>query len=169
MRLAALFILAAVVALSLQSGALQWLPLGPLIPDLVLILVVDLGLKHHGAEAAILAFAMGLGTDALSGSRVGLNAFMATLVFLLCYEFSRHLWVASHSVAAFVVFCAVVIKDLGILAITGSFNELNSSDPAMIRMILMQAGLTALLALLVFPALDSGKQLLRLPRHAERE
>ncbi len=169
MRLAALFILAAIFALALQSGPLHWLPLGPLIPDLILILVVDLGLKHHGAEAAILAFAMGLATDAMSGSRVGLNAFMATLVFILCYEFSRHLWVASHSFASVVVFFAVIIKDAGILAITGSFNELSGADPVMIRMILMQAALTALIALVVFPVLDSGKRMLRLPRHVERE
>lgn len=169
MRLAALFILAAVVALALQSSALHWLMLGALVPDLILILVVDLGLKHHGAGAALLAFAMGLATDALSGSRVGLNAFMVTLVFLLCYELSRHLWVASSSVASIAVFFAVVIKDLGILTVTGSFNGLGGADPIMIRMILMQAVLTALLALLVFPVLDSGKRLLRLPRHAERE
>jgi rod shape-determining protein MreD len=168
-RLAALFIAAAIAALALQSGPLHWLPLGPLIPDLILILVVDLGLKHHGAEAAILAFAMGLATDAFSGSRVGLNAFMATLVFILCYEFSRHLWVASHSIAAVIVFFAVIIKDVGILAITGSFNELSGADPVMLRMILMQAALTAVIALVVFPVLDSGKRMLRLPRHVERE
>ena len=169
MRLAALFIVAAVVALALQSSVLHWLMLGALVPDLILILVVDLGLKHHGVGAALLAFAMGLATDALSGSRVGLNAFMVTLIFLLCYEFSRHLWVASYSVTSIVVFFAVVIKDVGILAVTGSFNGVGGADPTMMRMILAQAVLTALLALLVFPALDRGKRLLRLPRHAERE
>ncbi len=169
MRLAALFILAAVVALALQSSALHWLMLGALVPDLILILVVDLGLKHHGVGSALLAFAMGLATDALSGSRVGLNAFMLTLVFLLCYELSRHLWVASYSLASIIVFFAVVIKDVGILAVTGSFNGPGGADPTMMRMILTQAVLTALLALLVFPVLDSGKRLLRLPRHAERE
>ena len=161
--------LAAIAALALQSGALHWLMLGALVPDLVLILAVDLGLKHHGAGAALLAFAMGLATDALSGSRVGLNAFMITLVFLLCYELSRHLWVASYSVASIAVFFAVVIKDVGILAVTGSFNGVGGADPTMIRMILTQAVLTALLALLVFPVLDRGKRLLRLPRRAERE
>ena len=169
MRLAALFILAAVVALALQSGALHWLTLGALVPDLILILAVDLGLKHHGAGAALLAFAMGLATDALSGSRVGLNAFMVTLIFLLCYELSRHLWVASYSVAAVAVFFAAVIKDVGILAVTGSFTGLGGADPTMIRTILTQAVLTALLARLVFPVLDRGKRLLRLPRRAERE
>jgi len=168
-RLAALFILAAVVALTLQSGALHWLMLGALVPDLILILAVDLGLKHHGAGAALLAFAMGLATDALSGSRVGLNAFMVTLVFLLCYELSRHLWVSSYSVAAIAVFFAVVIKDAGILAVTGSFNGMGGADPTLIRMVAVQAVLTALIALMVFPALDSGKRLLRLPRRVERE
>ncbi|HTY54451.1 MAG TPA: rod shape-determining protein MreD [Candidatus Binataceae bacterium] len=169
MRLAALFIIAAVVALTLQSGALHWLTFGALVPDLILILAVDLGLKHPSAGAAILAFAMGLATDALSGSRVGLNAFMITLVFLLCYELSRHLWVSGYSVASLAVFFGVVIKDVGILAVTGSFDRLEGADPELIRIILTHAVLTALLALLIFPVLDSGKRMLRLPRRAERE
>jgi len=168
-RLAALFTLAAILALALQSGGLHWLPLGPLVPDLILILVVDLGLKHHSAGAALLAFAMGLATDSLSGSRVGLNAFMVTLVFLLCYELSRHLWVASYGVASITVFFAVLIKDFGILAVTGSFQGLGSADPDMIRMVLTQAVMTAVAALLVLPLLDSGKRMLRLPHQAERE
>jgi rod shape-determining protein MreD len=168
-RVAALFIPAALLALTLQSGALHWLLLGSLVPDLIVILAVELGLKHSSAGAAMLAFAMGLATDALSGSRVGLNAFMVTLVFLLCYELSRHLWVASYSLASIVVFCAVVIKDVGILAVTGSFDGLASADPTLIRMVATHAVLTALLALFIFPALDSGRRLLRLPRRVERE
>jgi len=68
-----------------------------------------------------------------------------------------------------VVFFAVLIKDFGVMAVTGSFRGLGSADPDMIRMILTQAVLTTLLALMVFPVLDSAKRLLRLPRRAERE
>jgi len=142
---------------------------GALVPDLIVILAVELGLKHASAGAAILVFAMGLATDALSGSRVGLNAFMVTLVFLLCYELSRHLWVASYSLSSVIVFFAVIIKDVGILAVTGDFDGLANADPTLIRIVATHAVLTALLALFIFPALDSGKKLLRLPRRVERE
>lgn len=169
MRLAALFTLAATIALGLQSGGLHWLPLGVLIPDLILILAVDLGLKHHSAGAALIAFAMGLALDSLSGSRAGLNAFTITLVFVLCYELSRHLWITNAMMAAGTVFVAVLIKDFGVLALTGSFGGSQRADLTMLEMVLMQALLTALLSLLVFPLLDSCKHLLRLPAHSERE
>jgi rod shape-determining protein MreD len=168
-RLAALFTLAATIALGLQSGGLHWLPLGVLIPDLILILAVDLGLKHHSAGAALIAFAMGLATDALSGSRVGLNAFTITLVFLLSYELSRHLWIANEMMASVTVFVAVLIKDCGVLALTGSFGGVQRADLTMLRMVLTQALLTALLSLLIFPLLDRCKRLLRLPARSERE
>jgi len=168
-RLAALFTLAATVALGLQSGALHWLPTGVLIPDLILILAVDLGLKHHSAAAALTAFAMGLATDALSGSRVGLNAFTITLVFVLSYELSRHLWVTNEIVASVVVFVAVMIKDFGVLTLTGSFEGLRRPAATMLQMVLTQALLTALLSLLVFPLLDGCKRLLRLPARSDRE
>ncbi len=169
MRLAALFTLAAIIALGLQSGGLHWLPLGVLIPDLILILAVDLGLKHHSAGAALIAFAMGLALDSLSGPRVGLNAFTITLVFLLSYELSRHLWIANAMMAAVAVFVAVLIKDFGVLALTGSFGGSHRADLTMLEMVLAQALFTALLSVLIFPLLDGCKRLLGLPARGERE
>jgi rod shape-determining protein MreD len=164
-----LFVAAAVIALALQTGALHWFPLGQLVPDLILILSVNLGIKHHTALAAILAFAMGYATDVFSGSQLGLNAFMITLVFLLSYEASRHLQVTTDLAASVAVFFAVLIKCFGVLSLTGSFGGFFHANGGMMRMAVLQALLTALLAPFVFASLSGGKKLLRLPERQRED
>jgi rod shape-determining protein MreD len=167
-RLLALFSIAALIALAFQTAILRWLPVGTLIPDLVLILAVDLGLRHHGALAAVMAFAMGYATDAFSGSQLGLNAFMVTLIFFLVYEVSRHLMVTNTAVGAIAVFFAVLLKSFGCYAISAGFGGLEQMG-GMVWPVLLQALITALLAPPVFSLLAGGKRLCGLPLRKARE
>jgi hypothetical protein len=57
--LVALFAVLTLIALAIQTTASRWLPLSALVPDLVLVLAVDLGLRHRRALPPIMAFAMG--------------------------------------------------------------------------------------------------------------
>jgi rod shape-determining protein MreD len=158
-----LFAVATIVALWLQTEVRLWLPAGALFPDLVLILAVDLGLKQHNALSAALAFAMGYATDATSGSHLGLNAFMMTLIFLLSYELSRHVWVTGRVIGPLTVALADLLKTVGVMAITGGVaTVVNIKGPAL-RLIVIQALLTAAVAPLIFGLLDAGKRALRLP------
>ena len=52
-----LFAIAGYLALLIQTAAPLWFPFHALIPNLIIILTVDLGLRHHGALPALLAFA----------------------------------------------------------------------------------------------------------------
>ena len=78
MRLILLFAVFAVLGLALQTAVTHLVSFRALMPNLIIILAVDLGLRHHGVLAAIIAFAMGYATDSFSGSQPGLNAFMMT-------------------------------------------------------------------------------------------
>jgi rod shape-determining protein MreD len=167
-RLVLLFAFATLAALALQTMLPYWLPLGPYVPDLVLILAVDLGMRHHSAVAALMAFVMGYAIDAVSGTQVGLNAFMITLVFLLAYEMSSQLLVTNVVVGMLAVFVGVIIKDLGSIAISSGFSGLASS-PALTRYLLGQAAVSALLAPAVFAAMARGKKLLGLLASGRRE
>ena len=137
-----------------------------LIPNLIVILAVDLGLRHHGVLPAIIAFGMGYATDALAGSHPGLNAFMVTLVFLVSYEFSSRLLVTNAFVGATIVFFGVIVTDLGTIAIGSS--ALSESGP-MVPHILLRAMISALVAPLVFSVLAGSKRLVGLPARAARE
>ena len=64
MRLFGVFAIATLVALALQTTIPRLLPFDILVPDLTLVLAVDLGLRYHGMAAALTAFAIGYATDA---------------------------------------------------------------------------------------------------------
>src|SRR5579863_6258246 len=134
-----LFAVATVVALWLETEVRLWLPTGVLFPNLVLILAVDLGLKQHNGLAPALAFAMGYATDAFAGTHLGLNAFMLTLIFLLSYELSRHVWVTGRVIGPLTVALADVLNTLGIMAITGGVATVTGLRAPAARIVLIQA------------------------------
>jgi rod shape-determining protein MreD len=168
LRLVLLFAAATLAALALQTMLPYWLPLGPFVPDLVLILAVDLGMRHHSAIAALMAFLMGYAIDAFSGTQIGLNAFMVTLVFLLAYELSSTLLVTNVLVGMLAVFVGVLIKVLGSMVISSGFSGL-AGNPALMRTLMGQAAVSALLAPLVFALMARGKKVIGLLTTGRRE
>jgi rod shape-determining protein MreD len=160
---------AAFVALAIQTSLMHLLGLVTLVPDLMLVLAVNLGLRHHNLVSAILAFALGYATDAFSGSRIGLNTFLVMIVFLLSYETSRHLWVNNDAVGSIAVFLAVVFKDLGTLLLTGAMGDLRSHAARILAQVFAQALLTACLTPVVFTLLRRGGRILGLPAMSQRE
>ena len=144
-----LFFLAGFVALVIQTTVPRLLPVGILVPDLILILTVDLGLRHQGAVAALIVFAMGYAIDAFSGVALGLNALLLTIIFLLVYWVSRSLIASSTALGVVAVFGGVIFNDYGNYLLSSG---LISADrlSRLLPEVLMQAGLTALLAPPVF-------------------
>jgi rod shape-determining protein MreD len=168
-RLIILFTFAGAFALWLQVGILHWLPLGGFVPDLAVILVVDLGLRQHDALAPFLAFAMGYAVDALSGSQLGLNAFTLTLVYLLVYEISRHTWMTGGMVGPLMAGGGTLIHSFGVLALGGGLASVLPLKTGLLHEILLQAIISALLAPAVFGLLRNCRRLLRLPMHTAQE
>lgn len=153
MRLIALFAALTFIALAIQTTAARWLPLSALVPDFVLILAVDLGLRHRRALALLLAFAMGYAMDAFSGSQIGINTAVLTLVFLIAYEVGTHTTATGAQAGAVLVFVAVLIQNLGGFLISSQFgapDQLSLLMPSA----LLQAALTALLAPPVFALVE---------------
>ncbi len=169
MRIAVLFSLAAFTALAVQTSVMHLIGVIALVPDLLLVLAVNLGLRHHNLVAAILAFALGYATDAFSGTRIGLNALLVTIVFFVCYETSRHLWVNNDVVGSVAVFLAVVFRDFGTLLLTGAGQDLQVHAGRIFAQIFAQALLTACLTPMVFALLRKGGKLLGLPATSQRE
>jgi rod shape-determining protein MreD len=148
-RLFLLFTLATFIALVLQTTIPRLLPLGILVPDLVLVLTVDLGMRHPRALTALMAFAMGYAVDAFSGVELGLNALLLTMVFAFAYWLSRMVVSTSTVIGAIAVFAGVVFSDVGNYLISSGFapgDRLHALIPA----VLIQAAVTALLTPSVF-------------------
>jgi rod shape-determining protein MreD len=148
-RLFALFAVLTLVALAIQTTVSRWLPLSALVPDLVLVLAVDLGLRHRRALAPIIAFAMGYAMDAFSGSQLGVNTFAVTLIYLVAYEVGVHSSATGAEAGAVLAFVAVLIQNLGGFLIGTQFrapDQLGALMPAA----LLQATMTAVCAPPVF-------------------
>jgi len=111
--LVALFTVLTLIALAIQTTVTRWLPLSALMPDLVLVLAVDLGLRHRRALEPIMAFAMGYAMDSVSGSQLGVNTFAVTLTYLVAYEVGVHTSATGPEVGAVLAFIAVLIQSLG--------------------------------------------------------
>ena len=94
------FSIATVIALALQTTITRFLPFAVLMPNLVLVLAVNLGLRYYGAAAALMAFGIGYATDAFSGGLLGLNALLFSLVFILTYGMSRSLLSSTTAIGA---------------------------------------------------------------------
>jgi rod shape-determining protein MreD len=168
LRLILLFGMFAVLGLAFETALPHLISVRSIVPNLIVILAVDLGLRHHGALPAALAFGMGYATDALAGSHPGLNAFIVTLVFLVSYEVSSRLLVTNAFVGATIVFFGVIVTDLGASAIGTGFSALGESGP-IVPFMLLQAIISAMVAPIVFSVLAGGKRLVGLPGRAARE
>jgi rod shape-determining protein MreD len=168
LRLAALFAVLTFISLAIETAVPYWLPTRALIPNLIVILAVDLGLRHHGAVPALVAFAMGYATDALSGTIMGLNAFLITIVFILSYELSVRLLVTNALVGAVAVFVGVMIAMLGALAISSGGAALSDAS-RMLPAFAIQAAVSAAFAPPIFAGLAAIKRAIGLPAGSARE
>lgn len=168
MRLLLLFSLATFVALVLQTTLPRVLPLGILVPDFVLILAVDLGMRHPRALTALMAFAMGYTVDAFSGVEPGLNAMLLTMVFIFAYWLSRVLISTSTAVGVMAVFVGVIFTDISNYLISSGFapaDWLRAVMPA----VLIQAALSALLTPAVFRITGWAVRMVGLARTARAD
>ncbi|MGZ3618987.1 MAG: rod shape-determining protein MreD [Candidatus Binataceae bacterium] len=161
MRLVALFAVLTLVALAIQTTASRWLPLSALVPDLVLVLAVDLGLRHRRALAPIIAFAMGYAMDAFSGSQLGVNTFAVTLTYLVAYEVGVHSSAGGPEAGAVLVFVAVLIQSLGGFLISTQFRA-GDQLGALVPAALLQATVTAVIAPPIFGLIAGLRRMLGL-------
>jgi rod shape-determining protein MreD len=166
LRLVLLFAAFAILGLAFESAVPHLVSFRPLIPNLIIILAVDLGLRHHGVLPAVIAFGMGYATDALAGSHPGLNAFMITMVFLVSYEISTRLMVTNAFVGATVVFFSVIATALLTIAMADGFNSISGS---MMPGLTLGAFISALIAPFIFSVLAGAKRLTGLPTGAARD
>jgi rod shape-determining protein MreD len=167
-RLIALYVIATLAALALETTILHWLPIGMLAPNLVLILVVDLGMKHHGALGALLAFAMGYAIDSFSGTHLGLNAFMLTLIYVIAYGLSRYLISTSTAIGVILVFIGAILTGLANSIGSTGFEGAQGAAGIMPRLAL-QGAISAVLTPVVFGMMGWSKRIVGLRARGVRE
>ena len=157
MRLFLLYFLIGLFLILLQSTFFSLLPLGPIVPDLILVLCVYLGLHHPTVGAALGSFVLGYSVDVVSSRLLGFNAFAMTLVFLAVYFSSRSIWLHHPVVSSLIVLCAAMVKGVAMVLVWVIFLSMEGFWLGAVKYIIMVALVAAALAPVVFSLLRRGE------------
>ena len=161
MRLFLLYFFVGIVLILLQSTVFRLLPLGPVVPDLVLILCVYLGLHHPTVAAAVGSFVLGYSIDVASSRLLGLNAFAMTLVFFSVYLSSRSIWLHHPVVSSLIVLLAALVKGFAMVLLWLIFLSVEGFWLGAAKYIILEALVAAALAPFVFSLLRRGESYLK--------
>jgi len=157
MKLSLLFFAVGIFLVLLQTTVFHLLPLGPIVPDLILVLCVYWGLYYPNVAAVLGSFALGYSVDVVSSPILGLNAFAMSLVFLAVYLSSRSIWLHNPFISAIVVFLASLVKGLALVLLWAVFLSMDGLWTGAGRYIIMEAVVAAVLAPFVFALLRRGQ------------
>ena len=160
MKSSLLFLLAGFLVVLLQTTFLHLLPLGPIVPDLILVLCVYWGLNHPTVGAVLGSFLLGYSVDVFSSPVLGLNAFAMSLVFLAVYLSSRCIWIHNPLLSAAVVFLASWIKGAALIMVGTLFLAVDGLWMGVLKYIFLEALIAAMLAPAVFSLLRRGQSYL---------
>jgi rod shape-determining protein MreD len=160
MKLSVLFFVVGILLVLLQTTFLHFLPMGPVVPDLILVLCVYWGLHHPTVGAALGSFLLGYSVDVVSSPILGLNAFAMSLVFLAVYLSSRTIWLHHPMVSSIIVLLASLVKGAALVLVGSLFLSLEGFWTGAVRYVLMEAVVAAVLAPLVFALLRRGQSYL---------
>ena len=157
MKLTLLFLSGGIVLLLLQTTLLHYLPLGPVVPDLALVLCVYLALNRPTVSSVIGSFLMGYSVDVFSSPILGVNAFALSLVFLIAYLSSRYIWVHNPFLSAAVVFFASWIKVMVLVVMASLIPDQEGAWLGLLKYVFLEALSAAILAPVLFFLLARGQ------------
>jgi rod shape-determining protein MreD len=160
MKLSVLFFLFGFVLVLLQTTFLHIFPLGPIVPDLILVLCVYWGLNHPTVGAVLGSFILGYSVDVFSSPVLGLNAFAMSLVFLAVYLSSRCIWIHNSLLSAAVVFLASWIKGAALVIAWNMFLAVDGFWTGFLKYIFLEALVAAILAPALFSLLRRSQSYL---------
>jgi rod shape-determining protein MreD len=142
-----------IILLVVQTTLQRLLPMGAVVPDLILVLCVYWGLHHPTVGAAIGTFLLGYCVDILSSKLLGINAFAMSLVFLAVYLGSRAIWLHHPIVSAIIVLFAALVKGAALILVWAVFLSLENFWVGAARYIVSEALIAAVLAPIMFALL----------------
>lgn len=153
MKMFLMFFVIGIFLVLLQSTLLHLIPVGPIVPDLILVLCVYLGLYHASVGAAVGAFLLGYAVDTVSSPILGFNAFAMSLVYVAVYACSRSIWLHNPMVSSVVVLLAALVKGAALVLVTALFLSVEGLWSGAVRYIVWEALIAALLAPALFALL----------------
>lgn len=139
------------VALLLQTAVLWALPLGPLKPDLVLLLLLYLAGKSEAIPGGFVAFALGYAMDVLSGAPFGLFTVTKVIVFFAGYLAAKRVYLTAGLAPALMAAVATLGEGLLVRVLYGALGlDGRALGHGLLRYLAFQACLMAAIAPVLF-------------------
>ena len=157
MKLSLLFFAVGLILVHLQTTLLHLLPLGPIVPDFVLVLCVYWALYHPTVGAVLASFVLGYSVDVVSSPILGINAFAMSMVFLAVHLSSRSIWLHDPMSSAIVVLLASLVKGVALALLSAVFLNAERFWIGAFPYIIIEAVIAAALAPIVFALLRRGQ------------
>ena len=157
MKLTMFFLAVGFILVALQTTLLHLLPLGPVVPDLILVLCVYWGLHYPTVGAVVGCFLLGYSVDVVSSDLIGINAFAMSVVFLAVYLGSRAIWLHHPVVSSIIVLLAALVKGAALVLVWVLFRSLEGFWLGAGQYILWEALIAAVLAPFIFSLLRRGQ------------
>lgn len=163
MRATLVFAVAGLGAILLQTtvGALLVPVLGT-VPNLVLVLAVYVGLRHHGIGGAVGAFLLGYLLDTFSGTVLGVQAAACIAAYVVAFLISRTLWTEDGIPAMIVVFLSALVYAVVAHGVVVLVDHAWPGWLVVVRRSVAQATFATLLTPWVFRVVHWERRLLRL-------
>jgi rod shape-determining protein MreD len=163
MRMTVVLAGAALVAMLLQTTVAAALtPLTEVVPNLVLVLAVYLGLRHHGVGGVVGAFLLGYFLDTFSGTLLGVHAAACTAAYVVAYLIARTLWTEDGLPAMMVVFLAALVDTVVAHGVVVLVDRAWPGWAVVVRRGLVQAALATAVTPWMFRFVHWERRLLRL-------
>ena len=160
MKLSLMFFTIGIFLVILQTTLQRLLPIGPIVPDLILVLCVYWGLHHPTIGAALGSFFLGYSVDIISSPLLGVNAFAMSLVFIAVYLGSRSIWLHHPIVSSIIVLLAALVKGVGLVLVWVVFLSTEEFWQGAAQYIVTEALIAAVLAPFMFALLRRGENYL---------
>lgn len=160
MKLSLMFFTIGIFLVILQTTLQRLLPIGPIVPDLILVLCVYWGLHHPTVGAALGSFLLGYSVDITSSRLLGINAFAMSLVFIAAYLGSRSIWLHHPIVSSIIVLLAALVKGVGLIVVWVLFLSTEGFWKGAAQYIVTEALIAAVLAPFMFALLRRSESYL---------
>jgi rod shape-determining protein MreD len=150
---------AGLLAMVLQTTVFPALHL-PVVPDLILVLVAYLAMRHGGVSGVAGAFLFGYFLDTFSGTVLGVQAFACTAAYAAVHIVARTVWTEGPVLAVAAVFLAGCIRALATVAAATLAGMGAPMWEHALRLGVLEAGLAAAASPFVFRFVGWEKRLL---------
>ena len=150
-----IFLVVFILVYILQAGVFAQLPIGGVVPNLFIILILYIGLFANTVNALFFGTIIGLFLDLLYGNTVGVSAVMFCVVGYLGAYFDKNFSKENKVTILLMAIGATVIYELGFYGLNGLILGYDFEWLKFMKIIIFEVIYNSLMTILLYPFIQS--------------